>query len=185
MSIILVRSNEDLAAKEDAQNGDLGMNKKAGARLEKSIGLLSSITIIVGSVIGSGIFVSPSGILQHTNSFGASIVVWILCGVFSLLGAYCYAELGSMMPRSGADYSYVLEAFGPFFGFLRLWIEVLVARPTSAAVIAMVFAQYILQPIFPDCSQPDSALRMLASVCICKLSNPIAVHFKNIVNTCA
>ncbi|KAA3673559.1 uncharacterized protein DEA37_0000481 [Paragonimus westermani] len=166
MSIIHVHSNEDLAAKENSQNGDLEVNEKTGAKLEKSIGLLSSITIIVGSVIGSGIFVSPSGILHHTNSFGASIVIWILCGVFSLLGAYCYAELGSMMPRSGADYSYVLEAFGPFFGFLRLWIEVLVARPTSAAVIAMVFAQYILQPVFPDCPQPDSALRMLASVCV-------------------
>ncbi|KAF5398813.1 Large neutral amino acids transporter small subunit 2 [Paragonimus heterotremus] len=166
MSIIRVNSNEDLAAKKNSHNDDFEMNKKTGARLEKSIGLLSSITIIVGSVIGSGIFVSPSGILKYTNSFGASIVVWVLCGVFSLLGAYCYAELGSMMPRSGADYSYVLEAFGPFFGFLRLWIEVLVTRPTSAAVIAMVFAQYILQPIFPDCSQPDSALRMLASVCI-------------------
>ncbi|TGZ70434.1 hypothetical protein CRM22_003194 [Opisthorchis felineus] len=140
---------------------------KGGARLSKSIGLLSSITIVVGSVIGSGIFVSPQGILAMTNSFGASIIVWIACGLFSLVGAYCYAELGTMMPRSGADYSYVYEAFGPFFGFLRLWIEVIVAQPVAAAIISMVFANYLLKPAFPTCAESSpTAVRLLACVCV-------------------
>ncbi|KER18241.1 hypothetical protein T265_16197, partial [Opisthorchis viverrini] len=83
------------------------------------------------------------------------------------MGAYCYAELGTMMPRSGADYSYVYEAFGPFFGFLRLWIEVIVARPVSAAIISMVFANYLLRPAFPTCTEsPPAAVRLLACVCV-------------------
>ncbi|OON21806.1 Asc-type amino acid transporter 1 domain protein, partial [Opisthorchis viverrini] len=140
---------------------------KGGARLKKSIGLLSSTTIVVGSVIGSGIFVSPQGILAMTNSFGASIIVWIACGLFSLVGAYCYAELGTMMPRSGADYSYVHEAFGPFFGFIRLWIDVSVAQPVAAAIISMVFANYLLRPAFPTCTEsPPAAVRLLACVCV-------------------
>ncbi|GAA47979.1 Y+L amino acid transporter 2 [Clonorchis sinensis] len=153
------------------ENGDVELEEvpelEEGVRLNKSIGLLSSVTIIVGSVIGSGIFVSPQGILAMTNSFGASIIVWIACGLFSLMGAYCYAELGTMMPRSGADYSYVYEAFGPFFGFIRLWIEVIVARPVSAAIISMVFANYLLRPAFPTCTEsPPSAVRLLACVCV-------------------
>ncbi|XP_018652530.1 putative cationic amino acid transporter [Schistosoma mansoni] len=138
-------------------------------QLKKTIGLASSITIIVGSMIGSGIFVSPTGIMENVNSIGASLIIWVACGLFSMLGAYCYAELGTMIHRSGGDYIYVYEAFGPFFGFLRLWSEVVVARPASVAIMSMTFAKYIAQPIFPDCDQPEVAVRLLAAVCISKV----------------
>ncbi|VDP89219.1 unnamed protein product [Echinostoma caproni] len=131
------------------------------AKMRKTIGLVNSITIIIGSMIGSGIFVSPTGIAENVRSFGASIVIWIGCGLFSMLGAYCYAELGTMIHRSGGDYAYHLEAFGPFMGFLRLWIEVMVARPATMAVIGMTFAKYILQPVFPDCEQSETVLRRI------------------------
>ncbi|KAF7255925.1 hypothetical protein EG68_09665 [Paragonimus skrjabini miyazakii] len=121
-------------------------------KMKKTIGLVNSITIIIGSMIGSGIFVSPTGIVENVHSFGAS--------------AYCYAELGTLIHRSGGDYAYHLEAFGPFMGFLRLWIEVMVARPATMAVIGMTFAKYILQPAFPDCEQPETVLRCLSAVCL-------------------
>ncbi|KAH8872800.1 Large neutral amino acids transporter small subunit 2 [Schistosoma japonicum] len=104
-------------------------------QLKKTIGLASSVTLIVGSMIGSGIFVSPTGIMENVRSIGASLIIWVACGLFSMLGAYCYAELGTMIHRSGGDYIYVYEAFGPFLGFLRLWSEVVVARPASVAII--------------------------------------------------
>ncbi|KAF6777889.1 hypothetical protein AHF37_03067 [Paragonimus kellicotti] len=135
-------------------------------KMKKTIGLVNSITIIIGSMIGSGIFVSPTGIVENVHSFGASIVIWVGCGLFSMLGAYCYAELGTLIHRSGGDYAYHLEAFGPFMGFLRLWIEVMVARPATMAVIGMTFAKYILQPAFPDCEQPETVLRCLSAVCL-------------------
>lgn len=137
-----------------------------GVQMKKTIGLVNGITIIVGSMVGSGIFVSPTGIIMKVKSVGASLVLWVACGLFSLLGAYCYAELGTMIHRSGADYAYILEAFGPFWGFLRAWVEVTCVRPATMSVIAMTFSKYMLQPIFPDCYQPDMAVRCLAAVCL-------------------
>ncbi|KAF8569233.1 hypothetical protein P879_08043 [Paragonimus westermani] len=153
---------------DDSQGQPLKQEKspEVPVKMKKTIGLVNSITIIIGSMIGSGIFVSPTGIVENVHSFGASIVIWVGCGLFSMLGAYCYAELGTLIHRSGGDYAYHLEAFGPFMGFLRLWIEVMVARPATMAVIGMTFAKYILQPAFPDCDQPETVLRCLSAVCL-------------------
>ncbi|XP_064467568.1 large neutral amino acids transporter small subunit 2-like [Ornithodoros turicata] len=135
-------------------------------QLKKEIGLFSGVMIVVGTIIGSGIFVTPKGVFEHVGSVGASLVIWALCGLFSMIGAVCYAELGTSIPRSGGDYAYVLEAFGPLAAFLRLWVTVLVVQPASLAVLSLSFATYMVRPLFPDCEPPDSALRLLAIVCL-------------------
>ncbi|GLV34181.1 uncharacterized protein CBL_00111 [Carabus blaptoides fortunei] len=138
--------------------------------LKPKMSLLNGITVIVGSIIGSGIFVSPAGVLMHTGSVNASLVVWTVSGVFSMVGAYCYAELGTMIRKSGADYAYIMETFGPFIAFIRLWIECMIVRPCSQAIVALTFSVYVMKPFFPDCQPPEDAARMLAVCCIVVLT---------------
>ncbi|CAH1115167.1 unnamed protein product [Psylliodes chrysocephalus] len=138
--------------------------------LKPKMTLINGITVIVGSIIGSGIFVSPSGVLKNTGSVNVSLIVWTVSGVFSMVGAYCYAELGTMIRKSGADYAYIMETFGPFVAFIRLWIECMIVRPCSQAIVALTFSQYVMKPFFPECDPPDSAARLLAVCCICLLT---------------
>lgn len=73
-----------------------------------------------------------------------------------------------MIKKSGADYAYIMETFGPFMAFIRLWIECMIVRPCSQAIVALTFSTYVLKPFFPDCSPPDDSARLLAVCCICK-----------------
>lgn len=136
--------------------------------LERKITLMNGVALIVGTIIGSGIFVSPNGVFETTNSVGMSIIVWILSGLLSTLGALCYAELGTSVTRSGGDYAYIYVAFGPLAAFLRLWMAILIIRPTTQAIVAITFAQYAAKPFFPDCDPPKETIRLLAAVCLCK-----------------
>ena len=157
---------------EDKEKGDVQKEGEGeGVGLKPKMTLLNGCTVIVGSIIGSGIFVSPTGVLKGTGSVGMSLVVWIVSGLFSMIGAYCYAELGCMIKKTGADYAYIMVTFGPFLAFIRLWVECMIVRPCSQAIVALTFAIYAAKPFFPECDPPDESVRLLAAVCICKLKS--------------
>uniref|UniRef100_A0A095AUF3 Large neutral amino acids transporter small subunit 2 n=1 Tax=Schistosoma haematobium TaxID=6185 RepID=A0A095AUF3_SCHHA len=92
--------------------------------LKRELGLWSGVSITIGTIIGSGVFVAPKGVLENSGqSPGISIIIWILCGIISLLGSLCYAELGTTITHSGGDYMYIKKAFA----FLT-WINIMKVR---------------------------------------------------------
>jgi len=148
---------------EVAPSGGVGTTP---VNLKQRLNLMNGITMIVGQIIGSGIFISPRGIQQDSGSPGLSLLIWALSGIISMIGAVCYIELGTTIPKSGGSYAYIKEAFGEKFGFILIWIHVIIVHPTAQAVIAVTFADYVLKPVFPNCEVPFMASRVLAACCI-------------------
>ncbi|VDL75090.1 unnamed protein product [Nippostrongylus brasiliensis] len=124
--------------------------KDTGKGLARTLTLTNCVTMIIGCIIGSGIFISPTGVQE----------------VWCALGAYCYAELGTLITKSGGDYAYLMEAFGPLIAFLRLWIESVVVRPCALAIVSLTFALYTLRPIYVNCDPPYLSTELLAAAMI-------------------
>ena len=103
------------------------------------------------------------------GSVGWALIIWALCGVLSTIGALCYAELGTTFTKSGGDYIFLLENFGPLPAFLRIWTSIVAVRTASPVVLALTSATYMLIPFFPDCSDPPSnAVKLIASLLLGK-----------------
>ncbi|XP_014675084.1 PREDICTED: Y+L amino acid transporter 2-like, partial [Priapulus caudatus] len=130
--------------------------------MRKELTLLRAVALNAGSVIGSGIFVSPRGVLSHAGSVGLSLIVWVACGVFSAFGSLSYAEIGLTVPKSGGIYTYLHEAFGSLVSFLFIWTELLLRRPTSQSIAALATVKYFLEPMFVGCDVSPGVTRLLA-----------------------
>src|SRR5687768_13507551 len=115
----------------------------AAAENEKAhLGLWDTVSIIVGIVIGAGIYETAPFIFQNVPNPWVGLGVWILGGVLTLIGGLCYAELASTYPRSGGDYVYLTKAYGPWAGFLFGWTQLAVLMTGSIGMMAYIFADY-------------------------------------------
>lgn len=108
----------------------------------KILGRWDSVAISIGIVIGVGIFRVPSEVAGFLDSGIWILIAWFLGGVFSFLGALCYAELSSIYPSSGGDYVYLRECYGKCLAFIFAWSELLITRTGSVAAIALMFGEY-------------------------------------------
>jgi len=111
--------------------------------LQRALGLPSAASIVVGTVIGSGVFLVPSAMVRDVGSVRELFVVWVVAGVLSLFGALTYAELAAAMPEAGGEYVYLSEAYGPFWGYLYGWTQFWVAKSGSIATLAAGFYTYL------------------------------------------
>lgn len=107
--------------------------------LARALGARMAMAVVVGNVIGSGIFFKPGVIAANGGQFGLILLVWVVGGVLCLLGALCFAELGTMLPKAGGLYVYLREAYGALVAFLFGWSEFLFARPASIGALSVAF----------------------------------------------
>lgn len=110
-----------------------------------ALGLADIIALIVGIVIGAGIFRTPSLVAANTGSVSMFLMAWILGGIVSLIGALCYAELTTAFPNTGGDYHFLMRAFGKRVAFLFAWARMSVIQTGSIALLAYIFGDYVTE----------------------------------------
>jgi APA family basic amino acid/polyamine antiporter len=110
--------------------------------LKRDLGLWAALAIVVGTVIGSGIFRVPQTMILNVGTVRLVFLVWLVGGFLSLAGALTYAELAAAMPGAGGEYVYLTEAYGPLWGFLYSWTQMFVAKSGSIATLATAFFEY-------------------------------------------
>jgi len=110
--------------------------------LKRDLGVFAALAIVVGTVIGSGIFRVPQAMILNVGSVPLVFLVWVVGGMLSLAGALTYAELAAAMPGAGGEYVYLTEAYGPLWGFLYSWTQMWVAKSGSIATLATAFFEY-------------------------------------------
>ena len=132
-------STSSLASGPQAKAG----NTSADQELVKGLGLTSATTIVMGSMIGSGIFIVSADIARLVDSPALLIAAWLVTGFMTITGALCYGELAAMMPKAGGQYVYLREAFGPLWGFLYGWTLFTVIQTGTIAAVGVAFGKFL------------------------------------------
>jgi APA family basic amino acid/polyamine antiporter len=118
-------------------------NPSAPTELKRDLGPWAAASIVVGTVIGSGIFLVPRTMIQRAGSPHMVVLAWVAGGLLSLAGALSYAELAAAIPEAGGEYAFLREAYGPLWGFLYSWTQMWVAKSGSIATLATGFFVYL------------------------------------------
>lgn len=167
-------------------NADNINDKKSIDSSLKSITLWDGISLIIGTIIGSGIFITPNGVLSNIPSLGYSIVVWISGGLLTILGSLCYGELGASIPSSGGEYIYFLRAYHPSLAYAILWTNVILIRPLSIAIGALYIGYIFVSIVTPNCTDTTTeiivgCIIIISITCINCLSIRFAISMNNVL----
>src|ERR1700687_2575273 len=121
------------AAKTPAQSAD---------QFKRGLSLFDSVTLVAGSMIGSGIFIVSADITRQVGTPGALLIVWLVAGLMTIAGALAYGELSAMMPQAGGQYVYLREAYGGMWAFMFGWTLLMVIQTGTIAAVAVGFARF-------------------------------------------
>src|SRR3954452_24118532 len=147
--------------------------------LPRVLGPTEAFCVVVGSVIGSGIFLVPASVARDVPFVGGIVLVWIVGGLFSAAGALTLAELGAMMPHAGGPYVFLRAAYGRIPAFLFGWAEFTVVRTGSMATLAAAFARYFVQLVPPPAAvngQIWQACAAVAAICVVTAVNVLGTR---------
>src|SRR5437879_8532717 len=126
----------------------------SGPGLVRALGPLMGTAVVVGTVIGSGIFKKPQVVAENVPYFGVAASAWVLGGVLAMLGALALAEVAVLYPRAGGNYVFLREGYGRWAGFLYGWVEFWIIRGASLAALATMFSEsfhdVLKQSLYPD-----------------------------------
>jgi APA family basic amino acid/polyamine antiporter len=128
--------------KSDAPQPSAGGVITPTVQYARRLGLFSGTMLVIGGIIGSGIFLNPAIVAQRVGTPGLTLAAWVLGGAVALLGAFVFAELGARRPRAGGGYVYLRDAFGPLIAFLYAWALLLVMATGAIAAVSVTFARY-------------------------------------------
>src|SRR6267143_1503490 len=137
-----------------APASDWDIHSHQDKELVKGLGLTSAVMLVMGSMIGSGIFIVSADIAREVNSPALLLGAWLVTGFMTIVGALCYGELAAMMPRAGGQYVYLREALGPLWGFLYGWTLFLVIQTGTIAAVGVAFGKF-LGIFFPSISSSN------------------------------
>jgi APA family basic amino acid/polyamine antiporter len=116
----------------------------AAPKLARELGLFDATMLVMGGIVGAGIFINPYVVAQRVHSPALILAAWAAGGVVAMLGAFVYAELADRMPNTGGEYAYLRDCYHPLVGFLFGWVLLLVVMTGGAAAVAVTFARYFL-----------------------------------------
>ena len=143
--------------------------------LPRVLGLVSIVGIVIGTMIGSGIFINPAKVAKDVGAPGLMLAVWILGGVLSFFGALAVAELGTMFTRAGGIYVYLREAYGPLVAFLFGWALFLVIESGTIATLAVGFSAKYLTYFF-DLSGLQAKVAAISLIAVLAMVNILGVR---------
>jgi basic amino acid/polyamine antiporter, APA family len=143
------------------------VSEAPGPSLVPRLGLFEATLVVMGGIVGSGIFINPSVVARHVHSSPLIVGAWLAGGAVALVGAFIYAELAERMPKVGGQYAYLREAFHPLVGFLYGWALLLVINAGGVAAVAVTFARYAVElsgAVIPEKALAVLTIALLAAI---------------------
>ena len=149
--------------------------------MEKKLNLFNIVAIIIGEIIGSGIFITPTQVLEHSGSFGMALIIWVIGGLIAITGGLVYIELGTLIKDSGASYAHLREGYsfgrkrpalvvlGNAISFVFIWCWSFLVYPLSMAVVTQTCGHYLCEAIAGGDTPREISVKLIAVGVISKL----------------